>query len=122
MGCARARSARATPTRPNFKPVQDGPKAVPRPFERNFDSPSSSYRLGFKMPTMQRAECSRRSLTRALRRVTLAALAAAIVVSLGQVAAAQARCKAVLASYSAESLDTTLTRLQQRYDCSRSMQ
>jgi outer membrane lipoprotein carrier protein len=71
---------------------------------------------------MQRAECSRRSLTRALRRVTLAALAATIIVSLGQVATAQARCKAVSASYSAESLDTTLTRLQQRYDCSRSMQ
>lgn len=74
---------------------------------------------------MQRAECSRRSLTRALRRVTLVALATVVVVSFGQIGTAEARCKPVPASYSAgspPSLDTTLKRLQQRYDCSRSLQ
>src|SRR5947207_11963305 len=77
------------------------------------------------MRTMQKAGCSRRSPTRALRRVTLLALATAIVVSFGHIATVQARCKPVPASVSAESapsLDTTLTRLQQSYDCSRSLQ
>jgi outer membrane lipoprotein carrier protein len=57
--------------------------------------------------------------------VTLLALATAIVVSFGHIATVQARCKPVPASVSAESapsLDTTLTRLQQSYDCSRSLQ
>ena len=59
----------------------------------------------------------------------LAAMAAtaAIVVSFAPVTTAEARCKPAQAGAQASSLspadlDTTLTRLQQRYDCSRSMQ
>lgn len=49
----------------------------------------------------------------------------AVVLSFGQSTTAKARCDPVSASYSADSapsLDTALTRLQRRYDCSRSLQ
>ena len=57
----------------------------------------------------------------------MVAATVAIVVSFGQIATAQARCKSGQAGAQASSLepadlDTILARLQQRYDCSRSMQ
>ncbi|HTJ08635.1 MAG TPA: outer membrane lipoprotein carrier protein LolA [Candidatus Binataceae bacterium] len=60
-------------------------------------------------------------------RFALSAAAAAIVaaVSVGSVVTAAAHCKPIPASTAADSapsLETTLTRLQQRYDCSRSLQ
>jgi len=60
-----------------------------------------------------------------LRRVAFAAAASVIVALLGLVTMAGARCSPVAASTSVDSppsLDTALTRLQQRYDCSRSLQ
>jgi outer membrane lipoprotein carrier protein len=65
-------------------------------------------------------------------RLAAAAVATVVVVSFGPITAAHARCTplqgsshASSAEYSPDSppsLDTTLTRLQQRYDCSRSLQ
>lgn len=60
-----------------------------------------------------------------LRHAILAAAASLIIGLLGPVATAAARCTPVAASASVDSspsLDTALTRLQQRYDCSRSLQ
>ena len=56
-----------------------------------------------------------------------AAMSTAIVMSFAPLTTAEARCKPAQAGAQASSLspadlDTTLTRLQQRYDCSRSMQ
>jgi outer membrane lipoprotein carrier protein len=78
---------------------------------------------------MLRATPSHSRPGRSVRRVVLAAaVAAAIVVSFGRVATAEARCKpgqSGVQEFSREpspSLDTTLKRLQQRYDCSNSLQ
>ncbi|MGZ6186738.1 MAG: LolA family protein [Candidatus Binataceae bacterium] len=78
------------------------------------------------MPTMQRLQRLRRR-PRGVLRFAIPAAAAAIVVaaSFGPVATAEARCKPIPASAAADSApspDMTLTRLQQRYDCSRSLQ
>ena len=81
---------------------------------------------------MLRPERSHRRPDRSVRRVMLAAAAMAIVASFGPITKTEARCKtsqsgshessAVYSPDSSPSPDTTLTRLQQRYDCSRSMQ
>jgi outer membrane lipoprotein carrier protein len=78
---------------------------------------------------MPGAESLRRGSGRAFFRVlpAVAAATTAIVLSFGQIATAQARCKPVQSGAQASSLepadlDTILARLQQRYDCSRSMQ
>src|SRR5512146_1219982 len=73
-----------------------------------------------------------RSFWRVKLAAAAAGAAAAILVSFGPITAAHARCKpdqsgshASSAEYSPDSppsLNTTLTRLQQRYDCSRSLQ
>jgi outer membrane lipoprotein carrier protein len=73
------------------------------------------------MHTISMVETSRGGL----RRAVFAAVASVIVAWLGPAAMAGARCTPVAASASADSapsLDTALTRLQQRYDCSRSLQ
>jgi outer membrane lipoprotein carrier protein len=75
---------------------------------------------------MQRLQRSGRRPHKVLR-FALSAAAAAIVaaVSVGSVVTAAAHCKPIPASTAADSapsLETTLTRLQQRYDCSRSLQ
>jgi len=60
-----------------------------------------------------------------VRRAIFAAAASLIVALLGPVTMAEARCTTIAASASVDSspsLDTALTRLQQRYDCSRSLQ
>src|SRR6185437_15178329 len=81
------------------------------------------------MSPMQRAECSRCGPVRVFRRMMLAVVAAtaAIVLSFGPMATGEARCKPGQAGAQASSLepadlDTTIARLQNRYDCSRSMQ
>jgi len=79
-----------------------------------------------QMPIMQRLQRSGRRPHKVLR-FALSAAAAAIVaaVSVGSVVTAAAHCKPIPASTAADSapsLETTLTRLQQRYDCSRSLQ
>jgi len=78
---------------------------------------------------MPGAEASHRRPGRSVQRVLLAAAAAtAIALSFGRVTIADARCKPGPAGLqdapteSLSSLDTALTRLQQRYDCSNSMQ
>ena len=60
-----------------------------------------------------------------MRRAVFAAVASVIVAWLGPATMAVARCTPAAANASADSapsLDTALTRLQQRYDCSRSLQ
>lgn len=87
-----------------------------------------------QMPMTTGTESLRCRTSRTLRRLELAAaaVAAAVVVSFGPITAAHARCTplrsgshASSAEYSPDSppsLNTTLMRLQQRYDCSRSLQ
>ena len=86
------------------------------------------------MPRILKADSPVCGAARPFRRVrlTAAAAATAIVVSFGPITAAHARCKpdqsgshessAEYSPDSSPSLGTTLTRLQQRYDCSGSMQ
>lgn len=83
-----------------------------------------------QMPTILQTQPSRRGAAGALGRAMLAAAAAAaIVVSLGPIATAQARCnpgrtgsrESSPDSSPPQSLDTILTRVQQRYDCSGSL-
>ncbi|HEY2525366.1 MAG TPA: outer membrane lipoprotein carrier protein LolA, partial [Candidatus Binataceae bacterium] len=70
---------------------------------------------------MAMVETARGGLSRAI----FAAAASMIVAWLGPATMAEARCAPVAASASVDSspsLDTALTRMQQRYDCSRSLQ
>jgi outer membrane lipoprotein carrier protein len=77
---------------------------------------------------MLRAEWSYRRQGISVRRIVLVAVVTAIVAALGRVTAAEARCKPgqsgtqLFLPEASPSPDTTLTRLQQRYDCSTSFQ